>query len=206
MDSEQTRALLDRLNSEDFDVLSAFDIAEETLTAVGHEQELNGVRVPAPTAACLCLLQAIDSPFLREPSEDEPARLTLKDVADALYVFCEREEAVRAVFAHVRARRLYSDLKDEALKVEAIVPFAHALADFDAQSLAHFEKFGACAVEQATQLVVGYITTCTRGFEMIKQDGAGAKKNAKAATPSTTATASSGWRRLWRLLRWPFAS
>lgn len=202
MNAEDIKSLLEQVNGDSFEELSPYDVAEETLAALGGDLEINGIRVPQPTAACLCMLQAIESPFLREMGAEDS--LTLKDVADALYVICNREQAVRPIFAHLRAKKMFATLTDENAKAAALAPFAKQLAEFDVVSLQHFERFGTFAFEQAAETLALYLGLCTRGFEMIHEKGPESKKNGREETPSTSATRSSGWRRLCQAFRWPF--
>ena len=102
----------------------------EFLVAVNSKISIAGKQFPAPSAASLCLLEMIDSPFV--VSGDDEIKITLTDAFEALYVIRERQDIV-PVLLEIKERQLvFERIQEKASKeTDSGLPDALAQAESD---------------------------------------------------------------------------
>ena len=160
----------------------------EMLAALGGKVVIAGKEFPAPAAATVALLDALDSPFVSGTA----ASAGMVDVCRALYVLGAREKACLPALQLMRRREAQeeqsggaggSDLS-AALAGAVAKELADAEAAFDAAALAFCQELGAFSYAQAALDIGKYLSMAT-GFSMIPHDGADAQKKTSGRTSTT---------------------
>lgn len=155
----------------------------ETALALSSGVEVAGKPLPPPAAAVFAMLELIHSPFLEAEEGEE---LTELAVFHALYILCERENAMLEVLRWVRKEEVYERLKNEmtdtALPENLLIlanvlnTIAEAKAQFDRAALTYCQNhFGAFNISNAAS-EIGFYLSLSGGFDMLP-GGDGAKKN-----------------------------
>ncbi|MDD3154931.1 MAG: hypothetical protein PHS41_08685 [Victivallaceae bacterium] len=169
---------------------SAADNAEMA-AALGGVVSIANQHFPAPSAAVIALLDAIQSPFVAANYDESHPDGTLSsmDFFRAAYLLAERKNAAPGVLMIARRRAALEKLSlpDDAagmmVRASMIGKVAEAEADFDAAAVAWGEKLGCFSLPEAVNDLFAYLAMAT-GFEMLPDDGDD-KKKATAAPTST---------------------
>lgn len=153
---------------------SAADNAE-MVVALSGRVEIAGREFPAPAAAVVALLDAIESPFVAETGRDA----TSIDIFRALYLIAKRGEAALPVLRLMRMREALE--KADADLPEIIVEsqrqaIVEAEAGLDAAALAYGEGLGQFNPTEAARDIGNYLSMAT-GFSMLPHKAGDKKKH-----------------------------
>lgn len=151
----------------------------EMVAALGSQVEIAGRAFPAPCAAALALLDAIQSPFVA----DDKRTATQLDVLRALYVLGNREKAAYPILRMQRRQdaveKLQEQQADEArllLTSQALNALADEEARLDAAAVGWCAQLGAFSVSDAARDIGVWLSLAT-GFGMLPREADGQKKN-----------------------------
>lgn len=154
----------------------------EMVAALGGQVEIAGRAFPAPCAAVVALLDAIDSPFVSDTGGSD---VTTLDIFRAIYLIGARESATLPVLRLMRRKKAFDDLADAddqiggamiAARRQAI---ADADAELDAAAVNYCSGLGSFSPAAAAKDIGEYLTMAT-GFSMIPRDEGSKKKTGTA--------------------------
>lgn len=165
---------------------SAADNLEMAVALTG-QVEIAGRAFPAPAAAVIALLDAIESPFVSDAGAGE---VTTLDIFRAIYLIGERQKAALPVLRMMRRKKALEAMpggEGEAggvLAASRRQSLADAEAELDAAAVEYCAGLGSFSPAAAAREIGDYLAMAT-GFGMIprQEDGEGKKK---AATTSTS--------------------
>jgi len=154
----------------------------EMVAALGGQVEIAGRAFPAPCAAVVALLDAIDSPFVSDTGGSD---VTTLDIFRAIYLIGARESATLPVLRLMRRKKAFDALADAddqiggamiAARRQAI---ADADAELDAAAVNYCSGLGSFSPAAAAKDIGEYLTMAT-GFSMIPRDEGSKKKTGTA--------------------------
>ena len=104
----------------------------EMVAALGGQVEIAGRAFPAPCAAVVALLDAIDSPFVSDTGGSD---VTTLDIFRAIYLIGARESATLPVLRLMRRKKAFDDLADadDQIGGAMIAARRQAIADAEAE-------------------------------------------------------------------------
>lgn len=161
---------------------SAADGAELAVALTGRV-EIAGREMPAPSAAVIALLDALESPFVAE----DAGEATLLDIFRALYVIGARDQVALPVLRLMRKRAALDKLREDSeddgdqgetgrlLAASSHQAVADAEAEFDAAALAYGEGLGCFPPADAARDIGEYLAMAT-GWSMLPQMQGDTKK------------------------------
>nr|DAU53915.1 MAG TPA: hypothetical protein [Caudoviricetes sp.] len=156
----------------------------ELAVAAGGVAEIVGHEFPAPTAAALALLEAIQSPFVSDESDGTIGPL---DVFRALYILHEREKAALPVLRINRQRAALDKLpapSDPALamvRADQQEKLSNEEARFDEAAVRFADTLGAFSPAEAAA-DLGFYLQLAGGFAMLPDSGEDKKKGTTTST------------------------
>lgn len=146
----------------------------EMVIALSGKVEIAGREFPAPAAAVVALLDAIESPFVADTGRDA----TSIDIFRAIYLIAKRSAAALPVLRLMRMKEALE--KAEADLPEIIIEsqkqaIIEAEADLDVAALAYCEGLGQFNPTEAARDIGAYLSMAT-GFSMLPHNRSGDKK------------------------------
>lgn len=150
----------------------------EMAAALGGQVEIAGRAFPAPAAAVVALLDAIDSPFVSDTGGSD---VTTLDIFRAIYLIGARESATLPVLRLMRRKKAFAGLVDaddqigNAMNAARRQAIADAEAEMDAAAVNYCSGLGSFSPAAAAKDIGEYLTMAT-GFSMIPRDSGSKKK------------------------------
>jgi len=138
----------------------------EMAAALGGMCEIAGMKLPAPSAAVIALLDAIQSPYMQDESSE--VEITRVDVARTLYIIGKRKDACLPIMRLMRRKEFcesLSDSVDETLKIGLQREIADAQAELDVAAVDYIGDF-VFNDATASKDIGRYLMMCT-GLSMI---------------------------------------
>ena len=166
-------------------------IESETMAAIGGGYELGNIVLPPVTAGIIPFLEAIDSPFLDNSTDEIQAR----DIMTTLYVMVCGADAVRPVLAIQRRRKALEKQSSIAEKsaelfdryLAAIDKVERSYEEFEAQAAEYWDTLGPVTPQAAADMINAALNDAFGGLSAIPTDGGSDddKTDKKKAQPGT---------------------
>jgi hypothetical protein len=175
--------ILDQIADEPEFAGSAADNLEMAVALTG-QVEIAGRAFPAPAAAVVALLDAIDSPFV---SEDAGEKVDSLDIFRAIYLIGERQKAALPVLRLMRQKKALEamsggeDNPDGVLVAARRQSIADAEAELDAAAVEYCAALGSFSPAAAAGEIGDYLTMAT-GFGMLPRSVDDGKKKTGTGT------------------------
>ena len=161
------------------------DVASETAAAFGVGYQIGAVEIPPLTIGIIPLLEAIDSPFLREDIDD----FGLTDIINTVFVMAHGINAARPAMALKRRRmaldkhRLTAETKPEIYPayLAAVDAVEAEWADFESAALLFWDTVGVIDLPEVAKTIVRAFNDAFSGYGAIPGD-AGSEKKTRSVT------------------------
>lgn len=121
----------------------------ETLSSLASGLNINGYNIPQPTTAVLSLLELIESPFIKELTQNE--HFNIQHVNEVLFILYHKERAATLLFSNIMDRK-YNFTYNNAFQLE-VFKFADKLGIYD--------------IAAVTLKIQEMLNVCFNAFEMI---------------------------------------
>lgn len=150
----------------------------EMAVALTGQVEIAGHVFPAPAAAVIALLDAIESPFV---SDTGGGVVTTLDIFRAIYLIGERQKAAGPVLRLMRRKKALEAVSGEEDKSGGVLAasrrqlIADAEADLDAAAVEYCAGLGSFSPAAAAREIGDYLTMAT-GFSMLPRQADDGKK------------------------------
>lgn len=143
---------------------------DETAISLGANLCINSVEFPPPTTAVVSFLDLIRSPFI--VAGIKPA---LQDIFNALFVLKHKHNAVRHMQGAFAAKRNVEIFTEHISKGSEYLDVVMTHSDRYEKELSAFynmaaefgEKLGVFNINEISQKIENYISSCFNGWEMI---------------------------------------
>lgn len=174
---ENSSDILDQIADEPEFNGSASDNAEMTVALTG-QVEIAGRLFPAPAAAVIALLDAINSPFVSDTGAGQVETL---DIFRAIYLIGERKKVAGPVLRLFRRKKDLEKMEGEEDKTGGVLvasrrqSIADAEAELDAAAVEYCAGLGSFSPAGAAREIGEYLTMAT-GFSMLPMHGDAGKK------------------------------
>ena len=158
---------------------SASDNLEMTVALTG-QVEIAGRLFPAPAAAVIALLDAINSPFVSDTGAGQVETL---DIFRAIYLIGERKKVAGPVLRLMYRKKDLEKMAGEDDKTGGVLmasrrqAIADAEAELDAAAVEYCAALGSFSPAGAAREIGDYLTMAT-GFSMLPRHGDDGKKKA----------------------------